>query len=48
MIIKVSLPLGIFALLCAIIVALSRLLGGLHYLSDIVAAILLSVLLYFI
>ena len=48
MIIKVSLPLGIFALLCAIIVALSRLLGGLHYLSDIVAAILLSALLYFI
>lgn len=48
MVLKVSTPLGIFAILCAFVVAITRLLGGLHYLSDIIVAIVLSLILFLI
>ena len=45
---KVSLPLGIVMLLLAITVSLSRILCGVHYISDVISAIVIAFIIGFI
>lgn len=42
----VNTGLGHILMICAIIVGLSRILGGLHYISDVLAGFLFSLILY--
>ena len=44
----VSFPLGIFALFIAILISVSRILVGVHYLSDVVISVIIALFFYFI
>jgi len=40
--------LGIFALLIATIISVSRILCGVHYISDVIVSVIIAVMIYFI
>ena len=44
----VNIYLGIFALFIAIMISISRILAGVHYISDVIASIVIAVIIYLI
>lgn len=44
----VNIYLGIFALSIAIMISISRILAGVHYISDVIASIVIAVIIYLI
>lgn len=45
---NVNVYLGIFAIIVAIIISISRILAGVHYISDVIVSILIAFVIYFI
>lgn len=45
---EVNLYLGLFAVIVAVFISLSRILAGVHYISDVITAIIIATVFYFI